>query len=663
MAVGHPLDLARPSAAAVTPRPRPRPLRTAAIGWLTRFALAMAVAASTSAAGCGDDGGSGGGPDGGMPLNTLRVVDPPGESIGLPYHGKVTLGVAYTDPMGRPITGATVSFAIVAGATESDGGATISASSAETDAGGIASIDLVAGAAEVNFRVQASAPAASPALFYLAVSESGFTNLTATPAHLGFRAAQSLSHIEVRLYRDDELRCADFDPDDPPASVFPPRPLESFDDAAVYKNLTAGQGFTLVGWASLADDSPRVAVGCVELDGAVVTAGRSIRVPLVLTDRAPALPATLELAALFDARPLATVTTLPGADPWRVLGCPLGRAQLLIDCALDAEAPDGALDCAVSGQSPLVDAAEARRDPADPQSGCRPTGSSLDAAVSSALGAPWPAGGAPLDALLAARAAPMTSFALGSSLEATPTGSVHDQLERLSVTAGGQTYAADLIDSDRPIVRQLSPAAVDPLRGRVTLAPHAFTLRYGRFARDAFANLGLLPAGLDGRAADLGSALYDSVHDGPSSGCPAFSQVVCGALGQAQTCLAGPCGDAEVALDGRLEAWWRALDASGLDFTLGGSAAVVDDDGDLVIEELEGGSFTAGMGVAGGGATVQLTGTFAGTAAEALGVARRGQAGASASIQAAASSFPRGPVPSATSARSSSPTTSIWIWR
>ena len=653
----------------MNPGPSPRPRWPAAVERRGALGLALALAmgavlAPAGGLGCSGDDSSGGGPDGGMPLSTLRVLDPPGESIGLPYHGKVTLQVAYADPMGRPITGAQVSFAIVAGATESDGGATISGSSAETDAAGVASIDLVAGAAEVNFRVQASAPAATPALFYLAVSESGFTKLTASPAHIGFRAALELAHIEVKLYREDELRCADFDPDAPPTSVFPPRQLESFNDDAVYRNLTAGQGFTLVGWGSVASDSTPLAVGCVELDAAVVTAGRSIRLPLVLTDRPPALPATLALSALFDARPLSAATSLVGADPWRVLGCPLGRAQLLIDCALDAATPDGALDCAVGGDSALVEAAEAQRDPALPQSGCRPASSSLDAAVSSALAGPWPAAGTALDALLAARAAPLTSFALTSTLEASPTGAVHHQIERLSVTAGGQTYADDLIDSDRPIVRQQSPAAVDPLRGRVTLAPHGFTLRYGQFARDAFADLGLAPAGLDGRAGDLGSALYDSVHDGPSSGCPAFSQVVCGALGQAQTCLASPCGQARVALDTRMDAWWHSLDATGLDFTLAGTAAVVNDDGDLVIERLDDGTFTAAVGLAGAGGAVQLAGTFAGTvAASARRTSSAGQPGVAAPTQAAASSAPRGPVPSATRARSVSPRTSIRIWR
>lgn len=571
-----------------------------------RLVPLSALAAATSLyVGCGDDLRPP--PDGEGPRqSSLEILDPPGESIGLPFHGQAALRVLYRDPDGVPIAEAPVAFAPLASATESTGGSTISDTIVLTDGDGIAEVALLAGAEQVNFRVQASALDAAPVLFYIAVSEGGFTDLTAIPEHVGVR--DDLVQVEVRLYRTGELRCADLDVDAAPDSVFPPRSLEGFGGAARYRNVTAGEGFSVVAWGTAEPDGRPLAAGCVELDAAQVRPARPLAFPLPVTDRAPALPASLELTSAFDATPLVQ----PG-DVWAVLDCPNGRAQLLLDCALDAQAPDGVLDCQVGGSSALLDDIEALRGPADP-AGCRPAdlpggGATIDATLDAAIGAPWPVGDA-LVRFLAARRAPLQGFALTSRLEASEDGrEVHHRLGALSVSDGIATHTLDLVASDRAVVRQVAPVTVDPVSGQLAVDAHQFTLDYGRFARAAFTALGLQPAGLGSRGDELGTALVQSVDDGGTTGCGGLSAIVCGAAGRAATCLSAACQTARPILDGLMTDWWRAIEAGGFDFTLSGAAAIADDDADLTIDALTAGSWTAALRLS-SGADASCPGTF-----------------------------------------------------
>jgi hypothetical protein len=156
------------------------------------------------------------------------------------------------------------------------------------------------------------------------------------------------------------------------------------------------------------------------------------------------------------------------------------------------------------------------------------------------------------------------------------------------------------VDSARPVVRQAAPGAVDPLAGVLSLGPHGFTLRYGAAARDAFVALGLVPVGLAARLNDLGTALYQSVQSGVDAGCAAFSPVVCGEAGLTSGCLSAACAAAAGGLDDLLNGWWRALDASGLEFTLAGEAHLADPDADLILDALQGGRWSAAMELAAG---------------------------------------------------------------
>lgn len=572
--------------------------------------VAASLLAALHVPGCGDDLRPLPAGDGAQ-QSSLEILDPPGESIGLPFHGQIALRVLYRDPDGDPIAEAPIAFAPVASPTESTGGSTISDSIVLTDAEGVAAVQLVAGAEQVNFRVQASGLEAAPALFYIAVSEGGFTDLTTTPEHRGFRA--DLARVEVRLYRESELGCADLDIDALPESVFPPRGFDDFGGTARYRNVTAGESFTVVGWAAAEPGGRPLSAGCVELGAAQVRPGRPLSFPLPVVDRAPALPAAMDLVSAFDSTPLVQ----PG-DVWAVLDCVHGRAQLLVDCSLDAQAPDGALDCVVGGSSALVSDVEAMRGMAD-AAGCRPSdapggGPSIDAVLDQAIGAPWPVGD-DLVTFLAARRAPLQAFTLASRLESSADGgAVHHRLGELSVIVavgdGSASYTVDLVSSDRAVVRQVAPVGFDPASGELALDTHRFTLDYGRFARGAFTALGLEPAGLADRAARLGTALLQSVDAGGSAGCPGLSEIVCGAVGRAANCLSAACQTARPELDVLMTAWWRALESGGFDFALAGAASLTDADADLEIDALTSGTWSAALRLS-SGADVNVPGGFA----------------------------------------------------
>ncbi len=578
--------------------------------------MIVGLAAALLTACGGDDDGPGA--DAGGELNTLEVLDPPGESIGLAFHDAITLRAQYRDPSGEPISGVAVAFQLVTSPTEATGGSAVSATEGVTDADGIAHVDLVAGAERVNFRVQATAAAAAPALFYIAVSEGGFTDLTIEPRHHGFRGGGEFGRVELRLYRASELRCGDLDIDEPPESVFPPRALDGFGDTARYKNVTAGDAFTVIAWGAAEKDGRPLAAGCVELGADQVRAGRPLGFPLPVHDRAPAVPPVLPLASELDAEPLHDAVTAAG-DRWAVLDCPLGRAQLLIDCALDAQASDGTLDCVVNGTSAVVTDVQAERG-APGGDGCRPAmagaEASIDAVLDAAIGAPWPSGAA-LDDLLDARRAPLTRFTLASRLEGDAAGAVRHRLGSLGVSANGEEFALDLVASDRPVVRQVVPAAVDTDDGVLVLGTHAFTVDYGRFAREAIIAIGLTPAGLADRASDLGTALFQSVDNGSTTGCAAFSEIVCADAGRAVTCLSAPCATADGALDDELDRGWTLLDGADLDLSLAGDAELADADADLLIESLgagQDGRWNAEVTLD-GGETVSLDGDWVGGSA------------------------------------------------
>ena len=546
--------------------------------------------------GCGDDGPT---PDAGDGQNRLEILEPPGDSIGLAFSASESLRVRYLSPSGDPIAGASVEFGLQVGANESSGASALSAATATTDSAGIAQIEVTAGVTDANFRVRATADRAAPATFFVVVSDTGFASFQITPTHGGPRLTTDYINVEVRLFSPDQLDCATLDIDELPESVFPPRSIDGFVGDVLFQNLAAARPYVLVLWAEGELGGSRLAVGCVELTAEQVRVGPALQMSIDVTDR-PLLWATpvaiTSAVVLPDLDSAADAVVAP--DPWRVVRCDLGAAQLVVDCSLDSAIPDGALDCVVNGSDPLIDAFENARGAL--ANGCRPDEQSpgvpsLDRAVLDAMSAgPWTEANAL--GLAIARDQIIGGARLTSELSMPTTASARHRLLTLTMTAGAESRETDLTASARPVLEASATAAVDD-SGRVVIGDHGFTLDFERAADEMFA-LELLPAfGLDGRRDDLGAALIDSFESGGDDDCAAISAVACAAAGEPATCIEAACAAVGPALDARLLAWIAALGATDIDFSLTGAATIADVDFDRQVDRVGGAAELTGMWV------------------------------------------------------------------
>lgn len=534
------------------------------------------------AAGCGDDPAPGA--DAGPPDNELVILGP-GDDVGLSYNERINLRVRYQTELGEWLGGEPVEFALLTtGPGENTAGSVLSATRVITDSQGVAAVDLVAGAADASFRVRVDARDAPTRYFYIEISDGGFARLRITPTHQGWRPLDSFSRVEVRLYRADELTCHFLDIDNRPFSFSPPRSLDAFGGTVEYQSVAAGQALTVVAWAQAAGNTVPVSAGCVDL-GALPPV--PVEMAVTIDDR-PLVADASPVVTTLGLEPVAQALALMDATrPWDVLGCPAGPGQLLLECALDAAAGDGALDCRATGESPLESAVEARRG-ALGADGCRALVDSggmpsLDALLTDAAqGEEFPGGG-DLAEMLAVRSELLGQWVLSSELTSVAEDALAHGLTTLEVSTSAGDFALELRASSRPVVVQ-SPVDAAWQGADLSADEHAFTLRAGQFAARALLELALVPAGVSSQADSLGSALAASLrHEGATS-CQALSQLVCTDIGQSDTCLMPACSQGAAALDVQMTAWWRALDASDLDFIMGGQMRAHDDDGDRIIE-------------------------------------------------------------------------------
>jgi hypothetical protein len=571
------------------------------------FALVAAVAAAGAA--CSSGGGDLGEIlDAGPPEERyIDILGTPGEEVGLAYNSRVTLNVRYLRVGGRVIQREPVRFALEADRPgETTAGATLSATTATTDSTGQASVELFSGAQEARFRVSVDARDAATVYFFVSVAQGGFAHLDVEPVHQGWRASEDLARVEVRLYASEFVSCEGLDIDAPPTSAYPPRGLDGFGGPVSFLNVSSRQAHTVVAWAETVAGARPVAVGCLPLDGAQIPTG-DVRTAVVVRDRDLVLPEVLPVSASFDLGAVAAAVDAAGARAaWDVLACPAGPGQLLLDCALDAAVPDGALDCVVNGAGDpdgLLAAVEAQRGEPDPldAAGCRsgllPGGElSLDARLTEAVAQAWPTGAASLE-LRAVQDGVLGTLSLGSALTPLGPGVLAHGLGEARVPVGDEGFTLDLPATSRPVLTAM-PVAASLDGNLLKVAPHGFTLRFAALAASAFAALGLAPAGIEGDARVLGQSLVAAVRDPGTDAteCAGLSNLVCTAADADADCLVEACAAAVPALDAALAAWLDVLDGStaGLDFELGGTLALLDADGDLVVEGLVPASGPAG---------------------------------------------------------------------
>jgi hypothetical protein len=554
---------------------------------------------------CGDDIGPA--MEQGAPPR-LVIPNPPGDTIGLAPGESAALPVRLLSAGGAAIANAAISWKLLAG-DAGTGGATLEVTTSATDAGGASENHLTAGPVRVDFRVAVEAGDAPRATFYVNVSERGFTTIDVTPDHAGTRG--DVGRIELRAFRDGKP-CAEIDPAQVVESTLAPRAVTAFGMPAEWAMFAAGEPYTIAAWAIHAQSGRAVGFGCAPITGDQVQPG-DLALRVAVADRALALGAAA-VATSLDLTPAAAAESAAGLDrPWRALACPAGAGQLALDWIVDAVAGDGALDGVTVNPTGAAGAIQAARG-ALGGDGCRAVtkggGPSLDAALDDAIArGPFPEASARI-ALASARAPLLGALPLASTL--TPAGGNHVRHQLVSAKVGA--VVVDLAASARPVIDAGAVWSYEPATAVLGLAAHGFTARLGSALGQGFAAGPLKTAGLDGEATMLGTAMFGSARNaaGTVTGCAEIDDVVCAAAGLASGCTSTACSAAASGLDPALTGWWRALDGAGIDLTLTGTAHASDPDGDLVIDAVPGGLWTAQLATTGLG-TIATTGTWVAT--------------------------------------------------
>ncbi|HKA90566.1 MAG TPA: hypothetical protein VKE22_23050 [Haliangiales bacterium] len=526
---------------------------------------------------CGACGAGSAVHDGGpTPTPTLTPVGT--DQIGLGFGESASLRVRYTDAAGAASVGQTVAWMIVATPpVESDGGATLGGGHSTTGADGVATVTVTAGAAAAQFRVRAQASGAPPASFYVTVTDQGFVSFVVVPAAVGDRPT---ARVDVLLYAD--VDCSALHAENPAPSPFPTRTFDGYGHAATWSALAAGSAYAVLGRAENAAGT-LVGDGCIVIAPAQLLPGTEVHLALPIVDRPPALAPGYAVTSSLDAG--AAVAAATAGSGWQAAACPLGPAQLLLDCALDELDGGDPEDCVMANPGPTALALAALRGAAD-AAGCRPAtlglAPSLDALVMDALGGD----GTSLRAAAAALPSTLSAVALESTL------GTSDTLVRARFQAGGASHAVELLASARPVV---SAAATETVSGSVvTIADHGFTLRFGDAAREVFRAL-----------------LWDQPPDALGSVLAAHCASV-SAAGCTGNCMVDACTKGAAVLAARLGSAFRRLDAAAIDFRLAGTATLVDANLDGKAEAMQDGAWTAKLLV--GGAWIDVAGTFSATA-------------------------------------------------
>jgi len=505
---------------------------------------------------------------------------------------------------GVPIAAQPVTFSLVDTAEipgDETAGVTLSDTSAVTDELGVATVDVhVSDAPVVHLR--ATAGSAEGDLVIIVAVGTGSVQVAPFFASNSDVPGRTLT-VEVRLF--DDGKCADINLAHPP---WPPRGQEGLQllapsgEKTSFTRVSTGQENAVVG-RGLDAHGLAIAVGCVDLFGSSLVKDGVVEVGLPLRDTAPSPVGRYAITSpLVFVPPLAAASSI--AVPWRDLGdCPLDPAQMFLDCITDAFSPataDDPLDCKPKpgGEGALGDAFAARRgvpivDTAGNATACRASrdavgNPSLDAIAMGLFGTPTPALLVALPAIGNDAAHVLDALTLISLLDVQPTGRADEYVVSHTLQNGlvkGSGMAEARVDLSTLALPALTAFTTATARdGILVVDDHEFSLRLGRVARAGFGLATLMPLIPGQKSLDAGGLITEILKlahsdDGASTACAAFDRVLCSAVGSAEACLAKACPDGLGALTNKLNSAFDAADGTGLDFTLSGSAPLLDTQG------------------------------------------------------------------------------------
>ena len=260
--------------------------------------------------GCGDNRAPQG--NAAQPL----VLTPVDANVSLKPGATAAVAFQLTTPAGIPVPGERLDFAAVDDpqTPQNDpGGATLSASSALTNADGIGTV-TVTGGQETAFQLFARHPRAIPASVVVVVGngDEGTIAVVAEPAMGPPVTTAAIATVDLTLF--DSRHCSDLSPITPPVSVRPTLTVSPGTPAEFKIN---GAESAVIGQGR--DSGGRLrAVGCIDVPGSTVMGGITVRVYLPLSALIPVPNGTYFLSSHFSLARRDLASRM--AAPWQDLG-------------------------------------------------------------------------------------------------------------------------------------------------------------------------------------------------------------------------------------------------------------------------------------------------------------------------------------------------------
>jgi hypothetical protein len=510
----------------------------------------------------------------------LSIVSPPGQDVGLRPGGTVTLRVRYHDTQQIPISGHTVSFALL-GET---GGATLTAPERVTDEEGLAPITLNAGFEEAFFHIEATAPNAAPVRYSVAVSNAGFGALSAGVFENTTLTDTPLADVAFRLYLS--FQCGQLDPFEP-GTPHKSRWNTMLSERANFGflPLDVKHAVSVTGYD---ENEEPLFWGCTDISIGVLREG------VTLSTDIPAQLLLIEPAEAYIVRSnmdLEGATTPALSDavrPWVDMGnCPLGPAQTLLDCLVaaidDPNADPGELLCGEPPASTLAVEIDSLRGTLNGR--CR-TETNLNDMESleqklQQHGAD-PEQIARLHQLAEDGTADLFQLQLISylSLYKHPSGNYTAGHELWQVTFPKlfeqPSIAADQVLLPRALAADIAVARNTESPQRLEVSAHGLTLRPTRFVLLALNEVFLASAHV-GSTLEALQELWQPEQLGVEHACHNIDELVCGALRRPDGCVLQACELAMRALATDLRSGLVSLEAQRVDLELDAASVLMKD--------------------------------------------------------------------------------------
>jgi hypothetical protein len=558
----------------------------------------------------------------------LRLTATP-ESVAIQPSQSKDVAFRLQTEQGQPVPERVIQFAIADDpGTPGDeaAGATLSFDRAVSDNNGVVTLQIIAGPTPTMFRVRASAPRAPSLEVVVFVTNATLAPVELMPVLVDQPAAgQELT--TVRLYVLDGMTCAGLRYDNLPAGSPFVRTIPA-ETTALFSTVSTEAAHPLVALGLDAGGAVR-ASGCVDLPASSLLVDVPLRVVVPMHLHRVSPTGQYDVLSQLQLRPgLASAQLV--IDAWKEPGlCPQDPARLWLDCTIDAlkTSDTDPLDCRPGDDEGDFGAKLAARRgvllPMSPMSRCRDKLDqaghvSLDTLAAELFPMPSPPLVQGLPALSDEAAHLLQALELRSTLSIEDTSTAGRYLvdHRLTGASFPMAHPAniDLVGIGAPALEARFVTATTRDTD-LELGTHGFTLRLGSTARVAFGQASLATRGGPPDLNDFVTALFGLAARNDNgtilTGCAALDGLLCADLGEPRGCLATACSDGLATLRRRLDAGFAAMDGDDLDFVLGGTAPVIDSDGDGQADRLGGSPVGLWSGeVRGRGGPSLLTGTW-----------------------------------------------------